>query len=148
MTQLNQQIYLNSPPEKYATLFAGRYDAESRRFTYSNAGHLAAILINGSDVARLEATGTVLGLLPDQAYAARTVELHPGALLAVFTDGVTEAFNGADEEFGEERLIEILHEYRAGDPDAIYRQIVARLRQWQGDLKQHDDITLIIAKAV
>ena len=148
MTQLNQLIYLNSPPEKYATLFAGRYDAESRRFSYSNAGHLAPILINGNDVTRLEATGTVLGLLPDQAYEARTVELRPGTLLAVFTDGVTEAVNSADEEFGENRLIETLQEYKSYAPDAIYRQVVARVRQWQGSLKQHDDITLIIAKAV
>ena len=148
MTQLNQQIYLNSPPEKYATLFAGRFDAESRRFSYSNAGHLAPILLNGSELTRLEATGTVLGLFPDQAYEARSVDLRSGMLLAVFTDGVTEAVNGDDEEYGEERLIETLREYQSHEPDAIYRQVVARVRQWQGDLKQHDDITLIVAKAV
>jgi len=148
MTHLNQQIYLNSPPEKYATLFAGRYDAENRRFSYSNAGHPASILINGSEVSRLEATGTVLGLLPDQTYEARTVELGSGALLAVYTDGVTEAVNSADEEFGETRLIETLQEYKSHEPEAIYRQVVTRVRQWQGSLKQHDDITLIIAKAV
>jgi serine phosphatase RsbU (regulator of sigma subunit) len=147
MAQLNQQIYLNSPSEKYATLFAGRYDAESRRFHYSNAGHLAPILLNDGELVRLDSTGTVLGLFPDQKYEARSVELPPGSLLAVFTDGVTEAVNDVDEEFGEERLLETLREYQTHPPEEIYRQAVARVRQWQGALKQHDDITLIIAKA-
>ncbi len=147
MAHLNQQIYLNSPSEKYATLFAGRYDAESRRFHYSNAGHLAPILLNGGELTRLDSTGTVLGLFPDQNYEARSVELPPGSLLAVFTDGVTEAVNDKDEEFGEERLLETLREYQSHPPEEIYRQAVARVRQWQGELKQHDDITLIIAKA-
>ena len=147
MAHLNQQIYLNSPSEKYATLFAGRYDAESRRFHYSNAGHLAPILLNGGELTRLDSTGTVLGLFPDRNYEASSVELRPGALLAVFTDGVTEAVNDADEEFGEERLLETLREYQSHPPEEIYRQAVARVRQWQGELKQHDDITLIIAKA-
>ncbi len=147
MVHLNQQIHLNSPPEKYATLFAGRYDAETRRLCYSNAGHLAPILISGGDLTRLQPTGTVLGLLPDQNYEARSIELQPGTLLVIFTDGITEAVNSADEEFGEERLIEMLNECRSCAPDEIYRRVVARVRQWQGDLKQHDDITLIVARA-
>ena len=68
MTQLNRQIYLNSPPEKYATLFLSRYDADARRLWYCNAGHLPPIILDAQGVRTLEATGTVVGLLPDAAY--------------------------------------------------------------------------------
>ena len=67
-------------------------------------------------------------------------------MLAIFTDGVTEAVNHADEEFGEDRLIEALQEAQARAPEAIYRHVVAQVQLWQGSLKQHDDITLIVAK--
>lgn len=147
MAHLNQQIYANSPAEKYATLFLSRYDAESRRLWYCNAGHLPPILLDASGTHMLEPTGMVVGLLPDATYEAKYVELPPGALLAIFTDGVTEAVNKEDEEFGEERLLETLEETRLRSPEAVYRSVVERIRSWQGELPQHDDITLIVAKA-
>jgi phosphoserine phosphatase RsbU/P len=146
MRQLNSQIFLNSPTEKYATLFAGRYDAESRCLCYCNAGHLPPILLSGGTTKRLEAGGTVLGLFPAAAFEARSIELSPGAILAIFTDGVTEAVNHADEEFGEDRLVESLLEAQTRSPEAIYQHVTAQVRLWQGDLRQHDDITLIIGK--
>jgi len=95
----------------------------------------------------LEPTGMVVGLLPNVSYQAKSVELSPGTMLAIFTDGVTEAVNGADEEFGEERLLEALKGSRTRTPEAIYKFVIERIRDWQGDLPQHDDITLIIAEA-
>jgi sigma-B regulation protein RsbU (phosphoserine phosphatase) len=65
MTKLNEQIYKNSPSEKYVTLFSSRFDAERRQLCYCNAGHLPPILLRNGDVKRLEASGTVLGLFPD-----------------------------------------------------------------------------------
>jgi phosphoserine phosphatase RsbU/P len=147
VAQLNQQIYLNSPAEKYATLFLSRYDAETRRLSYCNAGHLPPILLGGQGTQMLEPTGMVVGLLPNVSYQAKSVELSPGTMLAIFTDGVTEAVNGADEEFGEERLLEALKGSRTRTPEAIYKFVIERIRDWQGDLPQHDDITLIIAEA-
>jgi phosphoserine phosphatase RsbU/P len=147
MAHLNQQIYLNSPAEKYATLFLSRYDAETRRLWYCNAGHLPPILLTDQGTQMLEPTGMVVGLLPDASYEARSVDLTPGALLAIFTDGVTEAVNKDDVEFGEERLLEFLKQARTRTPEDIYRLVVGRIRDWQGDLPQHDDITLIVAKA-
>lgn len=145
--RLNQQIYLNSPAEKYATLFLSRYDAETRRLSYCNAGHLPPILLDGQGVQMLEATGMVVGLLPNASYQAKSVELLPGTMLAIFTDGVTEAVNVADEEFGDERLLEALKGSRTRTPEGIYKLVIEKIRDWQGDLPQHDDITLIIAKA-
>jgi sigma-B regulation protein RsbU (phosphoserine phosphatase) len=147
MSELNHQVYLNSPSEKYATLFASLYDAETRRLFYCNAGHLAPILLDNGHVERLDAGGTVLGLFPTAEYSSQCVELRPGALLAIFTDGITEAVNDRDEEFGEERLIQSLREERWQVPEAIYQSVIARVKDWQGNLKQHDDITLIVAKS-
>jgi sigma-B regulation protein RsbU (phosphoserine phosphatase) len=147
VAHLNQQIYLNSPAEKYATLFLSRYDAETRQLSYCNAGHLPPILLSGQGVRMLEPTGTVVGLLPDASYQAKSVELSPGTMLAIFTDGVTEAVNGADEEFGDERLLEALKGSRTRTPEGIYKFVIEKIRDWQGDLPQHDDITLIIANA-
>jgi phosphoserine phosphatase RsbU/P len=146
MTQLNQQIHSNSPSEKYATLFLSRFDADSHRLYFCNAGHLPPILLINGTATRLEAGGTVLGLFPSVEYSASSIELASGTVLAIFTDGVTEAVNHADEEFGEDRLIEALQEARQRAPEAIYRHVVAQVQLWQGSLKQHDDITLIVAK--
>jgi sigma-B regulation protein RsbU (phosphoserine phosphatase) len=146
MTQLNQQIYLNSPPEKYATLFLSRYDADSRRLWYCNAGHLPPIVLTPHGTQALEATGTVIGLLPNAGYEAKSMELAPGTLLAIFTDGVTEALNKADEEFGENQLLTTLQQSIMHTPEAIWNRVMSRVGDWQGDLPQYDDITLIVAK--
>ena len=147
MTQLNRQIYLNSPPEKYATLFLSRYDADARRLWYCNAGHLPPIVLDAQGIRTLEATGTVVGLLPDAVYEAKCIDMTPGTLLAIFTDGVTEAVNDADEEFGDKQLLEALQQSRARTPEAIWDHVMSKVGEWQGDLPQHDDITLIVAKA-
>jgi sigma-B regulation protein RsbU (phosphoserine phosphatase) len=146
MGQLNQQIYLNSPSEKYATLFLSRYDAETRRLSYCNAGHLPPVLLGKNGPEMLEATGMVVGLFPNATYQAKSVELSPGSMLAIFTDGVTEAVNQADEEFGEARLLEALKHSRTCAPEEVFKFIIGKVREWQGDLPQHDDITLIVAK--
>lgn len=147
MAHLNQQIYLNSPAEKYATLFLGRYDAETRGLYYCNAGHVPPILLNDQGTQVLEPTGMVVGLFPGASYEARSIELTPGTLLAIFTDGVTEAVNSDDEEFGDARLLEALKQSRSRTPEGVYRFVVERVHAWQGDLPQHDDVTLIVAKA-
>jgi sigma-B regulation protein RsbU (phosphoserine phosphatase) len=67
-------------------------------------------------------------------------------LLAIFTDGVTETVNGADEEYGEECLVQALRDSQSRSPVGIYHYITDQVRKWQGTQKQHDDITLIIAK--
>jgi sigma-B regulation protein RsbU (phosphoserine phosphatase) len=146
MEELNRQIYLNSPAEKYATLFMGRFDADTRQFSYCNAGHLPPMLIHNGDLVRLETGGTVVGLFEQASYEASTIDLPAGSILAIFTDGVTEAVNKGEEDYGEERLIAALREKRHFTAEGIYDHVIDQVQQWQGDLKQHDDITLIIGK--
>jgi sigma-B regulation protein RsbU (phosphoserine phosphatase) len=146
MSRLNEQIFLNSPSEKYVTLFSSRYDAELRQLCYCNAGHLPPILLCNGNVRRLEAGGTVMGLFPKVSYQPASLQLEPGTIMVIFTDGVTEAVNEADEEFGEERLLEALQACRSQAPEGIYRHVIDRVFKWQGPQKQHDDITLIVVK--
>jgi serine phosphatase RsbU (regulator of sigma subunit) len=147
MTYLNHQIYLNSPEEKYATLFLSRYDANSRRLWYCNAGHLPPIVLDSDGIQSLAATGTVIGLVPDATYQAQSIELAPEALLAIFTDGVTEAINKADEDFGYKQLQTALEQSRMLSPEGVYDYVQSKIDEWTGDLPQRDDITLIVAKA-
>jgi phosphoserine phosphatase RsbU/P len=146
MAQLNQQVYQNSPAEKYATLFLSRYDADARRLWYCNAGHPSPILLNGDGIKALRTTGMAVGMFPDVVYQSESVELPPGALLAIFTDGATETMNESNEEFGEKRLIEALQQSRARMPQDIWEYAIASIHRWQGSLPQSDDITLIVSK--
>jgi sigma-B regulation protein RsbU (phosphoserine phosphatase) len=146
MIYLNQQIYLNSPEEKYVTLFLSRYDANSRRLWYCNAGHLPSIVLNAEGIQSLGATGTVIGLFPDATYQAKSIDLASGNLLAFFTDGVTEAMNKADEEFGYNKLQTALEQSRTLSPEGVYEYVMSKVDEWQFDLPPRDDITMIVAK--
>ena len=147
MAQLNEQIYLSSPPEKYATLFLGRYDADTHRLWYCNAGHPPAMALNAQGVQTLETTGTIVGMFPGMVYEAKFINLTPGTLLAIYTDGVTEALNKADEQFGDRQLLEALQQSSTYSPEDIWKHVMSKVGAWQSDLPQHDDITLIVAKA-
>jgi sigma-B regulation protein RsbU (phosphoserine phosphatase) len=146
--ELNRQIFRNSPSEKYVTLFTARFDAETHLLCYCNAGHLPPMVLDGGgDVRRLDTGGMVVGLFEHAVFEAATVEFARGSMLLIFTDGITEAINDAGEEFGEDRLLVAVRERRTAPPESIYRHVVEQVRLWQGSLKQHDDMTLIVAKA-
>src|SRR5262249_3562079 len=115
----------STEPEKYATLFLGFYDDETRRITYSNAGHLPPVIL-GEDgsTRRLDTGGTVVGLFDNVEYEEQTVELYPGDILIAFSDGMTEPENEFGE-FGEERLIEAISAYRHLPLDRIGEHAVA-----------------------
>ncbi len=94
---------------------------------------------------RLHSTGTVLGLFKDWTSPTLECQLYPGDILALYTDGVTESFNDAQEEFGEQRLVESLTRHREQSAQPIVASIVADVQRFSPE-EQHDDITLIIAK--
>ncbi len=104
MALISQQLYENTPPEKYATFFCSVYDDETGRLTYTNAGHLKPILVRDGQAIGLEGDGMVAGLLPNVKYEQQDVLLRPGDLLAIFSDGIPEAEDAAEQEFGEARL--------------------------------------------
>jgi sigma-B regulation protein RsbU (phosphoserine phosphatase) len=144
--RLNRQLYLNTPEEKYATFYCGIYDEQTSRLSYTNAGHLPPILLRGGNAMRLETSGTVVGMFPDSAYEEAVVELLPGDVFAAFTDGVTEPEDAHEEQFGAERLIELLIQNSGRPLDEIVRIVMAAVHSWTHDLSNQDDITLLLAR--
>jgi serine phosphatase RsbU (regulator of sigma subunit)/catechol 2,3-dioxygenase-like lactoylglutathione lyase family enzyme len=148
LQSVNRLFYENTADSAYATVFFADYNDAAQRLRYTNCGHLAAILLRGDDTVEwLHSTGTVLGLFEDWISPTVECQLHPGDILALYTDGVTESFNSAQEEFGEQRLIESLQRHRQQAAQPIVDSIVADVQQFSSE-EQHDDITLIVAKCI
>ena len=109
LKSVNQLFYENSSDTSYATLFFADYDDSSGRLRYVNCGHLPPLLLRvDGQLERLSATATVLGLFEEWECSAAEVQLAAGDTLVLYTDGVTEAENVQDEQFGESRLIETM----------------------------------------
>jgi serine phosphatase RsbU (regulator of sigma subunit) len=147
LQSVNQLFFENTSESSYATLFFGEYDDRSHRLRYANCGHYAPVLLRGDNrCERLESTGTVLGLFREWRCSVEDTELSAGDVLCLFTDGITESFNDAGDEFGEDRLIETLLRNRKSSPQAILEAILEQVRAFSPG-EQTDDITLIVAKA-
>jgi phosphoserine phosphatase RsbU/P len=147
MTTLNYQLFRSTPPEKYATMFLGCYDATARELRYCNAGHLQPVLARADGtVVRLETSGTVVGLFDGATYEESVVAMQPGDLLAAFSDGVTEPEKELIE-FGEERLIELILENRHQQLRQIGEVVTSAVALWIGTAEQPDDVTIVLARA-
>jgi sigma-B regulation protein RsbU (phosphoserine phosphatase) len=146
LSLLNHQLYHSTPLEKYATLFLGMYDSDARRLIYSNAGHLPPLLL-GEDgsCCRLERGGTVVGLFNEIPYDEDTVQLRSGDIFLAYSDGVTEPENDFGE-FGEERLISLVHENRDLPLARITEIVTSAVDDWIGAAEQPDDVTLVLAR--
>lgn len=147
LAMLNQQLYRSTPVQKYATMFLGFYDQPTRRFLYSNAGHLPPLVVcRDGSVRRLEEGGTVVGLFPDMSYPEGAIKLNPGDILVAYSDGITEPENDFGE-FGEERLAQIVLENRDQPLHRISDAILNAVTDWIGGEEQPDDMTVVIARA-
>ena len=146
LCSVNRLFYENTDEASYATLFFAQYDSSTRRLRYANCGHLAPLLLrrNGG-VERLDSTATVVGLFRNWDCSVDERTLEPGDMLALYTDGVTEAFNTNEEEFGEDRLIAALQSRQDASAEAVIGSVVDDVKRFSRD-EQHDDITLIVAK--
>ena len=146
LRSVNQLFYENTTPSAYATLFFAEYDNRSQRLCYVNCGHLSGLLLRrDNSVERLESTCTVLGLFADWDCVLGECRLSGEDILALYTDGVTESFNDAGEEFGEEGVVQSLYRHRGLAPQEMVQAILADVRQF-GTQEQHDDITLMVAR--
>jgi phosphoserine phosphatase RsbU/P len=147
LSLLNHQLYHSTPQEKYATLFLAMYDADDRRLTFSNAGHLPPLVLSEAGIVkRLEDGGTVVGLFDDIRYDEDFVQLRPGEIFLAYSDGVTEPENDYGE-FGEQRLIELVQENRDLPLARITEIVTAAVDDWIGAAEQPDDVTLVLARA-
>jgi len=143
--RINRIVAANVGTGKFITFFYGVLDSVRRRFSYTNAGHCEPILVRqNGECLRVNHGGVVLGVFPDWEYREEHVDLEPGDRLVLFTDGITEIANAHDEEFGEERLMELLRANRALDAEAMQKRVMAAIAEFSGGNFQ-DDATLIVA---
>jgi phosphoserine phosphatase RsbU/P len=152
-TLTNSLLYATTPDNKYVTAILVELDPETGKGRYVNAGHQDCLLMRaGGEVEWIKSTGTPLGMMaPDiielmAPYSEQGFELHPGDLLALFSDGVTEAHDKDDNEFGEERLAEFMLPIRNEPAETLVDKIFCELDRFAGSAPQYDDITLFIIK--
>jgi serine phosphatase RsbU (regulator of sigma subunit) len=145
LSTVNRLFVKNTETSHYATMFFGLYDDDTRRLLYVNCGHNPPLLsrANGG-IDRLTATATVLGLFDPWECSVAETELGSGDILAIYTDGVTEAANANEEEFGEERLVSLLRAKGAPTADGLLKKIVGSVQHFSPG-EQGDDITLVVA---
>jgi sigma-B regulation protein RsbU (phosphoserine phosphatase) len=175
VASMNRLLYRSAARNRFASLFYAEFDEATDLLTFVNAGHNPPFLLRRSEsleaaspawgglrasegglalavaagpvtVQRLRTGGLVIGALAAVRYEQDVVQLAPGDLFVAYTDGVTEAFDAAGEEFGEERLCAVIES--AGDRSAteVAEAIVAAVRAFSIDTPQHDDITLVVAR--
>jgi phosphoserine phosphatase RsbU/P len=142
--RVNRFIGRNTASDRFITFFYAAFDAQTRRMVYTNAGHNAPIVLRRDGTTnRLVAGGQAMGISGRLDYEQAAVELGDGDRLILFTDGITEASDNTGEEFGEQRLLDILRESRALGAAKIQTSVLARVAQFSGD-KFQDDATLVV----
>jgi phosphoserine phosphatase RsbU/P len=148
MQRINSLVYESSASNRYATFFFATLDPDTRHLSYVNAGHNAPMLVKGGsgEVLRLEAGGTPVGLLPSSTYEAQSVTLGAADLLLCYTDGISEAMNLADEEWGEERMLEVVQQMTDVSAADVLRDVFQAADQFTGEAPQHDDMTLLVVR--
>jgi hypothetical protein len=133
---------------RFTTAFLAEYDPFHRTVHYINAGHNNPILRRASGlIERLDVGGLPYGILPDAKYDSATVILEPGDWLIIFTDGLVEAVNAHDEEYGEDRLLRAIEAGKSVEPAELLKRLMSELDVFVGNTPQHDDVTCMLLKA-
>jgi len=144
---LNRAMATACPDNRFVTFFLGEIDPATGNLAFCNAGHDPPLLVRaGGQLESLEGGGPVLGILPRLEYQPQASRLEPGDTVVVYTDGVTEAVNPAGEEFGRERLAELLVGLRARPVNEIIPAINEELRRFEAGAPATDDITILVAR--
>lgn len=145
--RLNNMLHDSTIEGKYATFFYGIFDQDEHKIIYTNAGHNAPIFVKANgEVRRLFEGGIVLGFIPNTEYIQREIAFEQGDVLVAFTDGISEAMNSEEEEYGEERLIRIVQNNRHLSVHALKDKILGAVREFSGLDTPEDDMTLLICR--
>jgi serine phosphatase RsbU (regulator of sigma subunit) len=133
---------------RFTTAFFAEIDPATRALTYIRAGHNVPLIRRASgQFERLEAGDLPLGIEPETPYTPGAAQLEPGDLLVIFTDGLVEAVNEQDDEYGEARLLELLRTIPSATAEKTLRDMMAGVDRFVGAARQHDDITCLLARA-
>jgi sigma-B regulation protein RsbU (phosphoserine phosphatase) len=151
LTRLNASVYRYSQRGHFVALLFVVLDLERRTATFSNAGQMKPLLRTGAEVLWLDSIGVTfpLGMTESTRYEERTVGLQSGDILILLTDGLTEAMNASLELYGNERLAEFVRQLAVVNLSAqqIAEAINNDIRTFVGTAPQHDDMTMVVAKA-
>jgi sigma-B regulation protein RsbU (phosphoserine phosphatase) len=145
LTRLNLALLHRAIESRYATMLYAVVRPDGA-LTYCNAGHNAAFLIRGDEVTRLDKGGMPVGLFEMASYEEGVVQLEPGALLVLFSDGVSEALSATGEEFGDDRILECLWAKHHEDPPRILDHLLQTVRHFTTGALQNDDVTALVVR--
>ncbi|MBT8386881.1 MAG: serine/threonine-protein phosphatase, partial [Ignavibacteria bacterium] len=146
LTRANNLLCSSTEPTKFVTLFLGTLDTKSNEICFSNAGHDPPLHFSDNKIDRLSTGGILLGTFPDSLYEQQKIIMKPGDLLILISDGITEAMNKENQEFSEEKLIDVIEKNINGEPEILIDKIVATVKDHAGTTPQSDDMTLMIIK--
>lgn len=143
---LNKQIYNFTSANKFASFFYAVYDESQSKLTYCNAGHNPPLYFNSQGFQRLTTGGTVVGIFPDADFEQETIQLQGGDILVAYTDGIVESVNEYGEEFGEQRLIDLIKHKSDLPAEQLQKAIVEEVLGWAFEEERDDDMTMIVAR--
>ena len=133
---------------RFTTAFLAEYDPVRRTLDYINAGHNNPILRRASgQIERLDVGGLPFGIQPEAKYESATVTLAPGDWLIIFTDGLVEAENALQDEYGEARLLAAIEAGKSVEPAEMLKRLMAEVDLFVGNTPQHDDVTCLLLKS-
>jgi len=149
MSKVNYLLWESIERNQFVTAFYGILDATNRTLSYSNAGHSPALLMKADGTERFEERGGVpLGMFRDSRYYEYFETIEPGQVFVLYTDGVTEAMNSTDEEYGRDRLVTAVRACRHLPAREMIDFIHRELTVWTEGRGAHDDVTFFIIKAL
>jgi len=147
MAAVDRDVYGTTDGARYATAIYATLDADTRQLSLVNAGHPAVLIANGPALTRLHASGPALGLVVAGQFVAHAITLEPGALLVAFTDGVCEARDHDDDEFGDRRLTDLIAAHGQLPAAQLCSGILDAVRRHRGSRQDQDDVTVLVVRA-
>jgi sigma-B regulation protein RsbU (phosphoserine phosphatase) len=143
----NRLLFQCTDPQKFATLFYGILDIENHQFCYSNAGHNRPFFFGDNQEPRsVEGAGLALSFLENVSYPEDQIGFNPDDVLLIYSDGITEAMNAKDEEYGEQRLMDLVHGIKRETAQEIINRVLDSVNTYVEDRQQMDDMTLVVIK--
>jgi sigma-B regulation protein RsbU (phosphoserine phosphatase) len=146
MTRLNALIFRSARGRKYVTFFFGRYTPSTGELRYVNAGHNPPFIANGHGLEELASTGRPIGIFPEARYEMKTVTMPPGSTLFLYTDGLNEANDPEENEFGNDRLRALFESVHGEPADAIPAKVISAVTAFEAGTPPSDDKTIVVAR--
>jgi serine phosphatase RsbU (regulator of sigma subunit) len=150
MANVNRLLFEASDSNRYATLFYAELDCASRTLHYVNGGHNPPAVLRKEDgawrVFRLADGGPVIGLFAGAVYQEQMLPLLPGDILLAFTDGISEAMNAAEDEWGEDRMVAEAQAHADLNAEQLLQRLFRAADAFAAGAPQHDDMTLVVLR--